>query len=735
MPPQPVLTPRSWAIGAAAAVFSLGFGMLAVASALGMGEPAQPGLFTFRAATVGDGMLLPLLAYSLVRSCEPVRHWSRVTRRAVALGATVGVIAGAVSQASWLANPHPKVNWTFPSAGTFNGVGWYHAAFLVIASGFFAGATIAAVARLRKARSGSSVRSIGVLGTLVPALGFVALLGEDNGADLIVVMAEVVALALVATGVLVGAVGGAGARWCALVTASAILPAISLSLLFLPGSTVNLTTVLPTVCAALAGAFGASVLKATNQVDRIAMPLCVAVCSAGPVHAFAGAPTTTLLGLAAGCVLGAVLVVLELVMLRSLLGHSSPTVRTVLLLPLAALPITAFSLTGRYFSQAPASVSPYAVIAGVLETALFLKVCARAVRILFDPVITAEESNVAGNELAKVKWSAYLAISAMYTGALIACVVSLIGATPAEKWMGGRSGGFGVLVVLAAIPAALFAFRLVAARMMGVIAPTVCLAWTVLMSFQLANGYGSFVQTALSVMAVVITGLFTFEGIAGNLGPLQDGKIDRKLFFTAASAAMAAGTTAAWVTGPAIWSRSTTSTIPFAIVAWAIGSAAIMFLPWIAARALPGARPTRTYTLGTPTAGVLQDGFIAVILMTSIVWVPNLFLAHIADSTSWWTAVLPFFALLSRAYIYVMMNNIGHAEREQIRVKTLAAQQARPVSPDEQRALTELARHIQRQNRIAFIALVPLGFTVLFSERTGFDKEGLRQLFTVALRP
>jgi hypothetical protein len=314
-------------------------------------------------------------------------------------------------------------------------------------------------------------------------------------------------------------------------------------------------------------------------------------------------------------------------------------------------------------------------------------------------------------------------------------VVSLIGTTPAEKWMSGRSGGFGVLVVLAAIPAAIFAFRLVAARMMGVIAPTVCLAWTVLMSFQLANGYGSFVQAALSVMAAVITGLFVFEGIAGNLGPLQDRKIDRKLFFTAASAAAAAGTTAAWATGPAIWSRSATSTIPFAIVAWAIGSAAIMFLPWIAARALPGARPTRTYTLGTPTAGVLQDGFIAVILMTSIVWVPNLFLAHIADATSWWTAILPFFALLSRAYIYVMMNNIGHAEREQVRVTTLAAQQTRLVSPEEQRALTGLARHIQRQNRIAIIALIPLGFTVLFSERTGFDKEGLRQLFTVALRP
>jgi len=733
MPQRPLLTPRIWAIGAAAAVFSLGFGMLAVASALGLGESALPGLFTYRAATVGDGILLPLLAYSLVRSCEPVRCWSRVTRWAAAAGATAGVLAGAGSQASWLENPRPKVNWTFPSAGTFNAVGWYHAAFLVIASGFFSGATIAAGARLRKVRSMSSVRSIGLLGTLVPALGFVALLGEDNATSLITVLTELVTLAVVATGVLIWAVGGTGAGWCLLATASAVLPTVSLSLLFLPGSTVNLTTVLPAVCAALAGAFGACVLEVITPVGRIAAPLCVAVCSAGPVYAFAAASRTTLLGLAAGCALGAILVALELLMLRSLLGHRSPPVRTVLLLPLTALPITAFSLTGRYFSQEPGMVSPYAVIAGVLETALFLKVCAHGVRVLFDPVITAEKNNVAGHELAKVKWSAYLAISAIYTGALIACVASLIGTTPAEKWMSGKTGGFGLLVVLVAIPAVLLVLRLVIARMMGVIAPTVCLAWTVLMSIQLTHGYASLLQTALSVMAAVITGLFVFEGTFGNLGPLQNGEIDRTLIVTAALAAMAASATAAWMTGPAIWSRSSTSSIPYAIAAWVIGSAAIMSLPWIAARALPGARPDRTYTLGTPTAGVLQDGFIVVILVTSVVWVPNLFLAHIADVTSWWTAVLPFFALLSRAYIYVMMNNIGHAEREHVRVTALAAQQARPVSADEQRALTGLARHIQRQNRIALLALAPLGFTVLFSERTGFDKEGLQQLFTVTL--
>ena len=57
MSTRPALAPRQWAAGVASAVFAFGFGMLALASALGFGEQSLPGLFTFRSATVGDGIL------------------------------------------------------------------------------------------------------------------------------------------------------------------------------------------------------------------------------------------------------------------------------------------------------------------------------------------------------------------------------------------------------------------------------------------------------------------------------------------------------------------------------------------------------------------------------------------------------------------------------------------------------------------------------------------------------
>ena len=50
---------------AAAAVFAFGFGALAFGSVLGLGDPTLPGLASFRSATVGDGLLLPLMAYAL----------------------------------------------------------------------------------------------------------------------------------------------------------------------------------------------------------------------------------------------------------------------------------------------------------------------------------------------------------------------------------------------------------------------------------------------------------------------------------------------------------------------------------------------------------------------------------------------------------------------------------------------------------------------------------------------
>jgi hypothetical protein len=200
MSTRPALAPRQWAAGVASAVFAFGFGMLALASALGFGEQSLPGLFTFRSATVGDGILLPVLAYGLIRSSGPLHEWGRTVKWAVLAAVVAGILAGLALQASWLADPHPRSNWTFPVAGTFNVVGWYHAAFLTATCGFLCGAAVAAIARLRRGRFTLRIRSVGVLGVLVPALGFVALLGEDNAtgrSDVIDVSARLALLTLV----------------------------------------------------------------------------------------------------------------------------------------------------------------------------------------------------------------------------------------------------------------------------------------------------------------------------------------------------------------------------------------------------------------------------------------------------------------------------------------------------------------------------------------------------------
>jgi hypothetical protein len=133
---QPASAPHRRALFAAGAVFVLGYGVLAIASAAGLGDQSLPGLYTFRSATVGDGLLLPLLAYSLVRVAGRTRPLRE--KRTVAVAAVIGALLGVATQVQWLMNQQVVLNWTLPKAGTFNIIGWYHAVFLVGSCGFFA---------------------------------------------------------------------------------------------------------------------------------------------------------------------------------------------------------------------------------------------------------------------------------------------------------------------------------------------------------------------------------------------------------------------------------------------------------------------------------------------------------------------------------------------------------------------------------------------------------------------
>lgn len=116
---------------AALAVELLGFGALTIFWLVGDHDPRLPGLFTYRAASFGDGLLLPVLAGCLVAGLENLREHKR-TREIwwALLAGLAGFTIGAVAQFLWLFDDHPATNWTLPEPHVLTTAGWYHAAFM-----------------------------------------------------------------------------------------------------------------------------------------------------------------------------------------------------------------------------------------------------------------------------------------------------------------------------------------------------------------------------------------------------------------------------------------------------------------------------------------------------------------------------------------------------------------------------------------------------------------------------
>jgi len=240
------LAPRYRALRAAYAIFCLGFGALNIFGALGLGDPRLPGLYSFRTATVGDGFLLPLLAYALVRSAGPRGPEGRFQAVFSRAGGITGVLLGLAVQAQALIDPDARLDWTFPAPHSYNFPGWYHAVFLVSASGFYGRELALVLARLREESRESRplalrrVRSLGTLAVLIPGFSFLGLLVED-GLSPDPVTSMIVLGSLLVFGVLAGtalywACGRGTAWWCVLAALSALLPSYMLCYLYLSGS-------------------------------------------------------------------------------------------------------------------------------------------------------------------------------------------------------------------------------------------------------------------------------------------------------------------------------------------------------------------------------------------------------------------------------------------------------------------------------------------------------------------
>jgi hypothetical protein len=137
-----------------------GFGALYTLWCSGTWRQDLPGLFDYRSATWGDGLLLPASAAALVYAIDRLKPAANERRWSIA-AALIGAASGGGTQVAWLADPAPRANWTFPGPHKFNYAGWYHAAYLTIASAGFAGLWALLVKRLASTSSEDHLRLLG----------------------------------------------------------------------------------------------------------------------------------------------------------------------------------------------------------------------------------------------------------------------------------------------------------------------------------------------------------------------------------------------------------------------------------------------------------------------------------------------------------------------------------------------------------------------------------------------
>jgi hypothetical protein len=170
--PAPARTPD---LLAAAASFLLGWGALAVRSAVAAGPVGRRGMWTYWSGAAGD-LLLPGLLYGLLRArslataltagaCAPAvpgrwaGHEAALADRGTWAIAAAGALGGAASQAGWLADAYPQLNWLLIAPHRFSLPGWNQAAYLVAMSAAVPAAVWSALGALRTTLDAASTRA------------------------------------------------------------------------------------------------------------------------------------------------------------------------------------------------------------------------------------------------------------------------------------------------------------------------------------------------------------------------------------------------------------------------------------------------------------------------------------------------------------------------------------------------------------------------------------------------
>jgi hypothetical protein len=121
-------------------------------------------LWSYWSGTLGD-LVLPIIIYGVTRACAALPSGGRsVVARDSYAAAAAGAALGLASQAAWLSDPNPRINWLVTAPHTFSAAGWYHATYLTITSAYVGGASWELLRRAKLAPSDQTRRVLGGAG-------------------------------------------------------------------------------------------------------------------------------------------------------------------------------------------------------------------------------------------------------------------------------------------------------------------------------------------------------------------------------------------------------------------------------------------------------------------------------------------------------------------------------------------------------------------------------------------
>jgi hypothetical protein len=724
-------------LAALTATWLLGFGGLLTLWLSTAQDPRLPGLWAYRSATVGDGLLLPLLVGGLVWAAVrlgPARHDWRWASGAAVLGGTTG----AVAQVLWLRDPNPRPNWTLPAAGHFTTAGWYHAAFLTAASAVVAGLTVLVVMRLRSGRRQAPERAAAALASSAPillytvGLSFAWLILYDSvkgrvtqaAATSVVTVVAAVVGSLVLVAIIVGLRPLLAALSVALL-GSVGIALVSIELGRHPGAHV----VSIAVCAVALG-FGASwSMRLVGERRWLGVAVCTtavllgALAMAPASAAFPRAVVWVAAGVAAlYLVLRAVspraapspahfltmLVVCGLVALAPWVGSGSLTETgtqwalwcAVFLIQFMYIVVEFDYERAAGFRRSRPAATPNVPIAA----AALLPFGGAAVVAYFSFAVPAARAAGFEATTASTPWAVR-----PWQLATIAVVVAL-GAVLVNSRPSG--GGPGDRIHLSA-----------AATVLALGAAT---GWTAVMAATYRQAPGlDWLFVVGAVIAAVLLAVLTAESIVVSPAVLQGLAPGWRTIAIAVACGLGIFASVVWVTLSGIWAGRQAAGLPAALGAMGVAFGGGYGVAILCGLAVARGCHVGKLTEDPPWFNVVQDQFLYFALGSLSVWAAAVAFARVPQhdgrgllsALNQAATLLGPFALL---FVFTLKNNFRHLDRQAPRIRTLARQHGRPSDPEQW--LRALRRHISLQASVAIgIAIVSVVGVTVTVFAAGFD--------------